>query len=1388
MPLRIPGVVIRPWSSGVARCFCLGVSLLASAASADEIRFVERFALADDREATLEELVPGTEDFFYYRCLHLLATERFAAVEPLLVDWVKAHGETPRVWEIRSRRALLTFDADPKATADYLVRRLGVSFGHERIVPGAEPQLPTALDQALVAAQAGAERAGAQAPGTLEAWEDAALRRIAAGNEPAAPLDRVRRRQLLSRLVRPDIPGLATLVAEDLREQDSGGFGSLPVHRLLTTKQLEELLALEPRLRDDAAFVTARLTRLGPSADEDPRELATMRAYLDRLEAYAGRLGPAHNSLKAIVRHHRLALDRREGRHDKQAFLEYLALPRPQRYVSPKLLSGEAARAFPCNLGIAYEGCLLPPVGDDEPLVRGLLAHFLVAAPDTKEFEPFLEKGWLDRVFAETKLLAGLGVAEKHAAVLGPAAYRAIRDRVDIELLPSNPATFAPDAAVSLELAVKNVPELLVRVFEIDALAHYRGSLAEIDTDIPLDGLTPTAESVLRSKDDPLRRTVRRVDLPQLERPGVYVVDFVGNGRSSRALIRKGRLRPLVVGPASGQRFTVLDDAGRKVAAPRLWLEGREYVAAEDGTILVPPSTAPGRKPIVVTAAVPVAGGGQATISSLDAFDHQGESYELSAGIHVDRESLRTRRTAEVVVRPSVFVNGRPVSVGVLEETRLTIRSVDLDGTPAVKEIAPFPLFEDRESVHELLVPQRLAEVTFILSGKVKRLAAGGEKQELSVSRSFAVNQIDRTEKIEDVFLVRSGERFLLEVRGRNGEPRPSRPVAVTLKAREFRGPFTVHLKTDADGGITLGPLDGIESVSAQGPEGVSRSWPLAADRATYPQTVHGRVGESLRQPFLPLAIHRTGRAAEKPAPADAALFELRGGALAADRFEHLDVAEGCLVLRDLPAGDYELWLPAAGARVQVRITAGDPVDGFLVGRYRQLEARALGATAIERVAAEGEDLVIRLAQPHRFSRVHVYGTRMAPDFDPFASLSVVRGPEPWAFSRGGFPNAYVSGRDLGDEITYILRRRAQAAYAGVMLDRPSVLVHPWATEDTTTTRQDARAGEEFGAAAEKPESKTQPASAALGAVASVAASFSNLDFLSDDPPVAVNLVPGDDGTIRLPLESLVGHQEVTVVLVDPTLTLVRSVALAAGKPRIADQRLLRGLDPAKHFIQRQKVSLVTPEAGPLVIEDAGSGRFEAYDSLAQVFALYTALSRDPGLTEFAFLLRWPTLADAEKRRLYSEHACHELNVFLFHKDKPFFEAVVLPALRTKKDRTFVDHWLLGDDLSAWLEPWRYGQLNVAERGLLARRIAAERPRTGRHIADLLSVLPPDVERRRQLFEAAVAVEALDAEDRFGTVAVADEMAREQQAPSGAVQNRLGDGLANGKQAGQMGG
>jgi hypothetical protein len=120
------------------------------------------------------------------------------------------------------------------------------------------------------------------------------------------------------------------------------------------------------------------------------------------------------------------------------------------------------------------------------------------------------------------------------------------------------------------------------------------------------------------------------------------------------------------------------------------------------------------------------------------------------------------------------------------------------------------------------------------------------------------------------------------------------------------------------------------------------------------------------------------------------------------------------------------------------------------------------------------------------------------------------------------------------------------------------------------------------------------------------------------------------------------------------------------------------------------------------------------FDSLASIYALFRTLNEATppvamtALAKFEWVLQWPTLKEEEKRAKYSEFACHELNFFLSRKDPAFFAAVVQPSLRNKKDKTFMDEFLIGTDLKRYLEPWAYARLNVVERALLAQRLPDE--------------------------------------------------------------------------------
>ena len=67
-------------------------------------------------------------------------------------------------------------------------------------------------------------------------------------------------------------------------------------------------------------------------------------------------------------------------------------------------------------------------------------------------------------------------------------------------------------------------------------------------------------------------------------------------------------------------------------------------------TIIVPYSTSPGRRPVVLA---------RGDFACLDYFDHRPSRYRSSAGIHVDREQLLSRRVANLIVRPGLYSQRR---------------------------------------------------------------------------------------------------------------------------------------------------------------------------------------------------------------------------------------------------------------------------------------------------------------------------------------------------------------------------------------------------------------------------------------------------------------------------------------------------------------------------------------------------------------------------------------------------------------------------------------------------------------------------------------------------------------------------------------------------------
>ena len=964
------------------------------------------------------------------------------------------------------------------------------------------------------------------------------------------------------------------------------------------------------------------------------------------------------------------------------------------------------------------------PVGDDEPLVRAYLAHFFLSEESTADYQPFVRDDYLRRLFAETKILAGIGDMERWYSLLDdPAYYERLERRVDLEFPPTQRLEFGLDEPVSIALDVKNVPDLLVKVFEIDALNYYLETGREVDLSIDLDGLVPNEQSRHTYTEGPLRRVRRTFELEQLARPGVFVVDFIGSGKSSRAVIHKGRLRHLERVGAAGHVFQVLDDQGRRLPDASLTFAGREYAADERGEILVPFSTAPGLRAVVLR---------QGERASLAHFEHAGESYELATGILVEREALVPGNRAAIVVRPNVLVNGVPVDVSLLEAPVLTITSRSREGVAASVEVRDLVLSQKAEYVHEIRVPEGLAELSVTLRGRVHRLTADDDVDLAGATATFPLSGIDATAETFSPLLGRTSEGYVLDVLGKNGEPRADHAVSLSLSLRDYLDPVQVSLKSDAQGRVHLGALPGVTAVHVTSfLSGSFGAFELRPEARTYPTRVQGTLGETLRVPYQGIRAD--------DAHLMLSLLELRGGAYARDRAEHATVKDGFVELAGLPAGDYELFLKDAGRHVEVRVSAGELRGGWAVGRGRMLEVARAAPLQITGLAVEGDALIVRLANAGANARVTLAATRYLPAFDPFSRLV---GPPPREL--GALPVdpaecLYAAGREIGDEYRYILERRLARKFPGNLLRRPGLILNPWALEETTTALgAGGGAGGRFGGRKQlqAPAPATLESSQELGLSFSAGA-FPNLDFLPAPARVLENLRPNEAGEVRVPLADLGPGQLVHALAVDLSSTVYATHALPEVALVPADRRLSGTLDPARHLVQQRSIEFV--DAGGSVTLETGSGTgAETYDSLASVFELFSALTGNPDLRQFAFVLRWPDLAEAERRELYSKHACHELHVFLHEKDPAFFDQVVRPYLANKADKTFVDQWLLDEDLSGYLAPWAFGRLNVVERILLTRRLAGELESGVRHVREAWELVPPDPERALLLFRQAL--------------------------------------------------
>ena len=152
-----------------------GIFLLAAPARAAEIGWIEDYALAPDRGVPLNQLIPGSEEYYFYTCLYYQSLAQWDKADETLAAWTKRYGDTPRIREIQNRQALLTYKKDPQRALRLIQQRLNLNFNAQQEQLNPKSNLPTKLDPKLISRNRLARLALSTYPHTVQGIEPSGL-------------------------------------------------------------------------------------------------------------------------------------------------------------------------------------------------------------------------------------------------------------------------------------------------------------------------------------------------------------------------------------------------------------------------------------------------------------------------------------------------------------------------------------------------------------------------------------------------------------------------------------------------------------------------------------------------------------------------------------------------------------------------------------------------------------------------------------------------------------------------------------------------------------------------------------------------------------------------------------------------------------------------------------------------------------------------------------------------------------------------------------------------------------------------------------------------------------------------------------------------------------
>ncbi|KAL4493494.1 hypothetical protein ABPG72_007502 [Tetrahymena utriculariae] len=989
-------------------------------------------------------------------------------------------------------------------------------------------------------------------------------------------------------------------------------------------------------------------------------------------------------------------------------------------------------------------------------------------------YDEYFQTNYLQKTLIHVRLYEGDQNVPKVSKYLSPSEISTIYSSKEVKILKSNKKSFEQNEKVTLNVQLKNIDKLYVKIFNFVPENYYLKNLSNFNEHIDLDGLSPNEEVFFDFKPEnihPCTRFVKAFDFESIQKTskGIFIIEFFSSGIASRAIIYKGSLTFFSRNTIAGQEIVILDEEGNIQSEGRvgIWIDKEFYQTKKDGRILVP-YRKDGQKQ---TQCILVSD----KFAQLASLTHLSENYRFSCNYIYNQESFIFGNKVQLILQPSLTINQEIADVSLLKSTEISIVTITTDDVPQTTRVSKKTLQNDQDIVVEFILPAKTKQVNVELNTKLDTMN-GTEELKLSSTHTIHIDQHTNQLNYASFFLQNVDQYYML-VLGKNGEPIPNFKVSINLYHKYLNLDNNIKLQTNEEGRISLGKLNNVISIyvvseQAKNNLTITKKWNLERNYIrgieSLPHIFQIKEGNKVEIPLIcekNSVIDRNEFILLKIVDKNQNLQQLIANcqlnciSYETNKFEM--TANNTLLIKNLTSGLYFLrsklntknfLIKVHNCKIWQHSSQTESATSSILTKDKlllnQSSVPVEDQIRIESFKNESGKISIQLNRQKSYqnARVHLIAFQYFPNglSNPFNTFCT--GYDNYKIQEISLQptkNKYMSNRQLGDEFAYVLDRKVQTRFTGNSLEKPSLAIKRNFIQDTNTEAENIKlekpiqaslkrklsvsdceekevyardlsysnfAGEEaacyeMDASYAECEREIDIKSKARNSKkmsssdriyfnrydfnCQISPIDAHLNFLKNTCLIYTNLLPNKDGLIELEA-NLTKYSAVQVILSAPTHHNVSVFNLEHLLNREIETRDLRqktNLQKGRYYSIFRNTETIL-KGKQCTIDDITSTEFSIIDSLNKVFDFQIELSRFAGTftdntscksftEEWEFLKKWDTLSTSEKNQKYNNNLSHELNFFLYLKDKPFFDSIVKSHLYNKIEFTLVDLFLL---------------------------------------------------------------------------------------------------------------